>query len=281
VYCCALAQAHAGRAMVRIAVVNMKGGVGKTTTAVNLAAGLAARGRRVLLVDTDPQGNVGHALGIHPPIGLMQLMLGEAEPAAVIVGGVRDRLDVIASTTEAFALERQLSGVTQRETILARRLRHVTAYDCVVLDSSPAMNLLTYNALLFADRAVVPVGMDSMALIGARQTLNGVLEVQELWPDRGLQLLAVLPTFVNMTTVATRAALAALEADPQMHTALYRPGIRQCIDLTYATARHKTIWEYAPKSHAAQDYAAFLQFVEEDRTAQEAVDGQKEERAFV
>jgi chromosome partitioning protein len=171
--------------------------------------------------------------------------------------------------------------VTQRETILARRLRSLSAYDCVVLDSSPAMNLLTYNALLYADRIVVPVGMDSMALIGARQTLNGVLEVQELWPDRDLQLLAVLPTFVNPATVATRAALAALESDPRMQTALYRPGIRQCLDLTYATARHQTIWEYAPRSRAAEDYAAFITFIEQHRVAQEAVHGQESQTRVV
>ena len=88
---------------------------------------------------------------------------------------------------------------TQRETILARRLRGVTNYDAVVIDSSPAMNLLTYNALLYAEEIIVPVGMDLMAIIGARQTLNGVAEVKELWPDRRLDLLAVLPTFTSAT----------------------------------------------------------------------------------
>jgi chromosome partitioning protein len=269
--------------MLKIAVVNMKGGVGKTTTAVNLAAGLAARGRQVLLVDTDPQGNVGHALNVHPPRSLVQVMTGEVEAGDVVVRNVRERLDVIATTTEGFALERQLTGVTQRETILARRLRRLPGYDCVVLDTSPAMNLLTYNALLFADRVVVPVGMDSMALIGARQTLNGVFEVQELWPERDLQVLAVLPTFVNPVTVATRAALAALEADPQLRDHLYRRGIRQCIDLTYAIARQQTIWEYAPKSRAAEDYAAFVDFVVQERFAfaEEAVHGHQEEKSFV
>lgn len=267
--------------MLKIAVVNMKGGVGKTTTAVNLAAGFAARGRRVLLIDTDPQGNVGHALGVHPERGLLQLMLDEAQPADVIVTGVRDHLDIIVSNTEAFALERVLSGVTQRETILARRLRRLAHYDCLVVDTSPAMNLLTYNALLVANRAVVPVGMDPMALIGARQTLNGVLEVQDLWPDRELRLLAVLPTFVNPATIATRAALAALEADAQLSRVLVRPGIRQCIDLTYATARHQTVFEYAPKSRAAEDYGAFIDCVERDSVTEEIGHGQQEEASIV
>ena len=247
--------------MRKIAVLNMKGGVGKTTTAIHLAAGLVALGQRVLLIDTDPQGNIGHTLHLPHLHTIQELMLGLAPVNAVIQQGVRERLDVIVSTTAAFSLERQMAAETQRETILARRLRNLSAYDTIVLDSSPAMSLLTYNALLYVHEVIMPVAMDLMAIIGARQTLNGINEVKELWPDRRLELVAVLPTFVNTNTIAARAAMEALEKDPQMGSVVYRQGIRQCIDLNYATAQRQTIWEYAPRSHAAEDYSRFVEFV--------------------
>jgi len=155
-----------------------------------------------------------------------------------------------------------LAGETQRETILARRLRDERRYDAVVIDTSPAMNLLTYNALLFAEELVIPVGMDLMALIGARQTFNGVVQVRDLWPERRLELLAVLPTFVHSGNHATRATLDALEQDAAVGKYVFRPGIRQCIDLNYATASHQTIWEYAPRSRAADDYTSLIDYIE-------------------
>ncbi len=248
--------------MRKLAVLNMKGGVGKTTTAIHIAAGLATRGQRVLLVDADPQGNVGHTLNLKPLHTFEELMTGDARPNDVVLRGVRRGLDVVVSTPAAFSLERRLSGETQRETILARRLRDQREYDAVVIDTSPAMNLLTYNALLFAEELVIPVGMDLMAVIGARQTFNGVMQVRDLWPDRRLELLAVLPTFVHSGNHATRATLEALEQDAAIGKYLFRPGIRQCIDLNYAMASHATIWEYAPRSRAADDYTALIHYIE-------------------
>lgn len=247
--------------MLQIAIVNMKGGVGKTTTAIHLAAGLARHGSRVLLIDADPQGNVGHALDVRRERTIVDLMLGQASLDDVIARGVRERLDVIPSTPAAFALESQLAGAPQRETILSRRLQGLDGYDAVIIDSSPAMSLLTYNALLFASDLIIPVNMDGMAILGARQTLAGIHQIRDLWPDRRLDLLAVLPTSVNVSTNATRAAFDALTDDREMGMRLYARGIRQCIDVTYAITQRQTIWEYAPRSRAAEDYDAFVQFV--------------------
>ncbi len=257
--------------MMRIAVVNMKGGVGKTTTAIHLAAGMAMAGSRTLLVDADPQGNIGHAFGIRRDRTIRDLMLGESSCDEVIVRGVRNHLDVIPSSPASFSLDAQLAGAPQRETILARRLKNLTGYDAVVVDSSPAMSLLTYNALLYASDVVVPVAMDGMAILGARQTLNGIREIRELWPERRLDLRAVLPIAVNVTTNATRAAFEVLDEDPEMREHLYRPGIRQCIDVTYALTERQTIWEYAPRSRAAEDYSAFVRYIAGGRTRERAV----------
>lgn len=248
----------------RLAVVNMKGGVGKTTTAVSVASGFARAGRRVLLVDGDPQGNVSHLLALTPTHTLRDVMLGEVPVEDALLRDVRPGLDVLPSTPAAFALDAQLAGAMQRETLLSRRLAPLNSYDVVVFDTSPAMNLLAYNALLCATELVVPLAMDTLSLMGARQTLDGVREIRTLWPDRRLELSAVIPTAVQSHTHATRGVLAALSADAEMGPVLVQPGVRQCIDLVYAAAAHQTIWEYAPRSRAADDYRAVLRHLDPD-----------------
>ena len=196
---------------------------------------------------------------------------------------VRPNLDIIAATPAAFALESQLAGEVQRETRLARALRPLTGYDALVLDTSPAMSLLTYNALLCATELILPIGMEPMAIVGARQTLDGVEQIGELWPDRPLRLRAVVPTGVNASTHATRSTLETLDRDRRLSPCLFARGIRQCLDLTYATAQGQTIWEYAPRSRAAEDYTALvdLLWVEESNADRAADAAMSKSRAIV
>jgi chromosome partitioning protein len=224
-------------------------------------------------VDADPQGSLAHLFGVPPRHTLEDLLLGAAPPASVIAPHVRPGLDLIAATPSAFLLETRLSNQPDRELCLRRRLEPIRGYDTVVLDCSPAMTVLSYNALMYAHELVVPVGMDAFAIAGATQTLRGVQQIAALWPEHPLRLTSLLPIAVNAKTHATRAALAALDRDPLMAAHVFRPGIRQCLDLTYAAAQRQTIWEYAPRSKAAADYAAFVDFVQACGDPAEAITG--------
>ena len=137
-------------ALQRIAIFNHKGGTGKTTTCVTIAAGLAARGLKVLVVDTDAQGNVACSLGIKPERTLYHVLVMGLPPHAAAVN-VRSNLDVIASNETLAAAELYLAGRQNRDRVLRERLEETSQYDVVLLDCSPSLSLLNQNALVFAD----------------------------------------------------------------------------------------------------------------------------------
>jgi chromosome partitioning protein len=246
--------------MRRIAVVNMKGGVGKTATSVNLAIGLANRGHRVLLVDMDPQGNVAHSLKIKATQNtIYDLMADDLVIDRVIRQGVRENLDVIPSSNVAFGLENRLAGETLREKIFSRRMRSVTNYDFVVVDTSPAMSLLTVNTLLYVDDAVLTVSMDQMAIIGAVQSLAGLKRVLSAFesPEKNI---IVLPTMYNAGTNGSKETMTALQDDPDLGRYLIPLVIRQDVKISYAAASKRSIWEYDPRTRAAEDYSRLVDY---------------------
>lgn len=238
---------HAPR---RLAIFNHKGGTGKTTTSVSLAAGLAARGLRVLLVDTDSQGNVGVSLGLKAERSLYHvLVMGlRAQDAAI---NVRPNLDVIVSNETLAAAELYLAGRQNRDRILRDRLASAAdAYDVLMLDCSPSLSLLNQNSLVVADGILVPVACDFLSLVGVRQVIKTVKNVNSLL-HHPVQIYGVLPTFYDARARICRDAVDTMKEHFGDRTL---PPVRATTKVKEAPAQGKTIFEYAPESNAAEDY---------------------------
>jgi chromosome partitioning protein len=247
-------EAFRARRARRVAILNQKGGTGKTTTAVNLAAGVAERGHKVLLIDTDAQGNVGVSLGVSGDKSLYHILVDGTDPVEVAVP-VRSHLDVITSNATLAAAEIWLArqNPDQRSRIMTQRLNrmHVSRrYDYVVLDCGPSLNLLNQNALSYADEVVIPVTCDYLALVGVKQILRTIKDI-ERHLHHAVRISAVLPTFYDGRTRLAREVLETLQT--HFETKCLAP-IRLNTRLAEAPSHRKTIFEYAPQSHGAEDY---------------------------
>ena len=190
--------APAGRGRI-VAVANQKGGVGKTTTAVNLATAFAARGRRVLLIDLDPQANATTGLGVAEglPATSYELLIGETDIEPALQQSAVSGLTVLPASADLAAAEIELSGKARREFLLAQALRgHIANFDEVLIDCPPSLNLLTINALTAADHVLVPLQCEFYALAGLAQLMGTIERVQRSLNPR-LALLGVVLTMYD------------------------------------------------------------------------------------
>ncbi|HEY3495442.1 MAG TPA: ParA family protein, partial [Polyangiaceae bacterium] len=245
------APAYRARSAPRVlAVFNHKGGTAKTTTAVHVAAGLARAGKRVLLVDTDGQGNAGASLGVTAERSLYHvLVMGLPYTQALVEA--RPNLHVLPANETLAAAELYLSGQRQRDRVLAARLEGVReAYDFVVVDCSPSLSLLNQNALCVADGVLCPVACDYLSLLGVRQVLRTVKQVNRLLGHR-LAVWGVLPTLYDSRARICREALETLQKTFQ---GVCLDPVHFAIRAKEAPAHGKTLFEYAPSSPAAVDY---------------------------
>jgi chromosome partitioning protein len=237
-----------------LAVFNHKGGTGKTTTSVSIAAGLAMRQKKVLIVDTDAQGNVGVSLRVAATPSLYHVLVMGLDVQQAVTH-VREGLDLLPSNESLAAAELYLAGRQNRDRVLKNRLAQAAqAYDYVILDCSPSLSLMNQNALVFADSLLVPVACDYLSLVGVRQVIRTVKQVNQIL-HHPVQIWGVLPTFYDSRARICREALETMRG--HFGSRCLQP-IRAAMKVKEAPSQGQTIFEYAAGSNAAQDYLAVV-----------------------
>jgi len=242
-----------------LAITNQKGGVGKTTTAVNLAASLAAEGRRVLLIDLDPQGNATTGAGITKKEALptvYQLLLGMAKLAEVCLG-TDFGFDILPANRELAGAEVELIAVDERE----YRLRNALAaghasYDFVLIDCPPALNMLTVNGLVAADAVLIPMQCEYYALEGLSDLVETLRKVRTHLNHR-LEIEGLLRTMYNPQSTLTQQVSAELES--HFGAKVYRTIVPRNVRLAEAPSYGKPVLAFDKNSKGAQAYSSLAQ----------------------
>ncbi|MGI8474817.1 MAG: ParA family protein [Thermomicrobiales bacterium] len=242
---------------VTVALANQKGGVGKTTSAVNLSVLLARHGLRVLLVDFDPQGNATSSLGVDKrtlDATVYDVLVGGLATADVVMADVRERLDLLPSTPTLAGAEVELVGIAKRERALLRALTQVKGrYDVILMDCPPSLGLLTVNALTAADFVLVPIQCEFLALEGLGQLITTIdLVKRQLNPS--LDVLGVLMTMYDARTRLSASVVE--EVRRYFPHRIFRTLVPRSIRLAEAPSYGQAIAEYDPESRGAQAYRA-------------------------
>lgn len=245
-----------------VAVANQKGGVGKTTTAVNLSAWLAILGNKVLLVDIDPQGNATSGLGVNKDAlekCIYDLILAGNNINDVLISNVIDGLDLIPSSIELAGAEIEMVGIEGRENLLKNVLRENSDnYQYIIIDCPPSLGLLTINALVAANSVLVPIQCEYYALEGLGQLMNTLRLVQQRM-NRELEIEGVLLTMFDGRTNLSIQVVD--EVKKYFKSKVYRSIIPRNVRLSEAPSHGKPVMIYDKRSRGAELYHELAQEV--------------------
>ena len=243
-----------------IQIQNFKGGVGKTTTSINLAHALALENYKVLLIDLDHQGNATKGLGyaVTETTPTLFHVLKEGLDYRDAVATVRKNLDLLPSNRETAEAEEALQYERRREEILKRRLGSLTEYDYAILDCPASLSLLHINALLFAEEIILPVRSEVWSYEGVEQILHSMKEMHEVFGYQP-KILGALPTMVDGRYNLSREVRELLVESFGEEGVL--PPIRIDSNILNSQKSNQTIFEFAPKSRGAEDYRKLAEIV--------------------
>lgn len=241
-----------------IAVANQKGGVGKTTTTINLGAALVEQGRKVLLVDLDPQGNASTGLGIEPDDRKMttyDLLLDDIDPAEIILTTDIRNLHIIPSTTDLSSADIELISNEKRSFLLHDALRHAGmhrfGYDYVLIDCPPSLNLLTVNAMVASHSVLVPLQSEFFALEGLSQLLMTIREIRAS-ANPGLRIEGVVLTMYDSRNNLAQQVEA--DARENLGEVVFRTVIPRNVRVSEAPSYAMPVLEFDTTSKGAQAY---------------------------
>jgi chromosome partitioning protein len=233
-----------------ISVANHKGGVGKTTSAINIGAGLNKLGKKVLLIDLDPQANLSQSLGfINQERNIYGAIRGESslDPMEVIEG-----LDIIPSTLDLSGAEIELSGEAGREYILKELIEPLrSSYDYIFIDTPPSLGLLTINSFTASDEVFIPLQAQYLALQGLTKLIE-IIDKIKARLNKGLKVGGVLITQYDKRKILNRDVVATIQT--HFKEAVFRTVIRDNVSLAEAPTQGADIFRYSPKSYGAEDY---------------------------
>lgn len=238
-----------------IVIANQKGGVGKTTTAVNLSAALAALGKRPLLIDMDPQANATSGFGIGPEDikgSTYELLLGEANAKDCILSGVYKKLSLIPADLNLAAAEMELMDVERKEMLLRDAIGEIKSkYDYILIDCPPSLNILTINSMCAADSILIPIQCEYYALEGLSQLLHTVQLVTDRM-NTSLQVEGIVFTMFDGRTNLSGQVVENVKENLKLH--IYKSMIPRNVRLAEAPSYGLPIIEYDPKSTGAEAY---------------------------
>ncbi|MGA2582862.1 MAG: AAA family ATPase [Tepidisphaeraceae bacterium] len=265
-----------------IALMNQKGGVGKTTTTANLGAALAEQGKSVCLIDLDPQSHltINHGLDPSPQLPSLYHVLSDQKTFSEAMAKIDERISVMPGSIDLAAAEVELANVEGRETLLkARMLPAVTGFDFVLMDCPPSLGLLTINALAVADEVIVPMQPHFLALQGVGKLLETVALVSRRMNPRLKVSGIVLTLFDSQTKLCGEVvndltqfiAAASGQNLPWSHARIFTTRIRRNIKLAESPSFGQTILKYDAASHGASDYRSLAKEVLEMRSAEPSV----------